>query len=118
MKLFVNLFMVSLFSVTASANTNVECTAISRTNDGEKKVEKTIPHVFESNNFSKWEADIGLISFSVLFDKEREDYRLMITKGPDYRDGTALRGAFPKSKELRASLVSPYETYQIICRQN
>lgn len=115
MKLFAFILSSLFVSMSAVAAPQVECVAVSRSNDGKNVIEKAIPLTFDSNQFRKWETDIGQISFSVLFDKEREDFRLMITKGPDYMNGTALRGAFPKSGELRASLVSPFETHQIQC---
>lgn len=117
MKLFAFILSSFFVSMSALATPQVECVAVSRSNDGKRVTEKAIPLTFDSHQFRKWETDIGLMSFSVLYDKEREDYRLMITKGPHYMDGTALRAAFPKSGELRASLVSPTDTHQILCQK-
>ena len=93
------------------------CTAVSRTNDGKKLTEQPMSKVYSDAASVKWEADIGPIYYMVMFDKDNEDYLVMITRGPAYQDGISLRGVFNKRGELRASWVSPEETWQVLCKK-
>jgi len=111
-----SLLAVILAFAASDAFAALECTAVSRSTDGKRIETKALPSVFKSTQVEKWETEIGLHHFSVTQHLDTDEYVLMITRGPAYMDGAALRAAMPKSGEIRASFVAPEETQRLICR--
>ena len=94
---------------------NPRCLAQLERTDGKRIDERTLTAGPGHAGGRKWEGEIGDGFFSVTHNAAEDDYLLLISRGPVYQDGLAVRGGFNARGELRASLVTPEQTFRIVC---
>ena len=109
------LILPALVSTIAFADPR--CFAQLERTDGKRIEERALTAVPGFPGGGKWEGEIGDGFFSVTRDAAGDDYLLLISRGPAYQDGLAVRGNFNKRGELRASLVTPEQTFRIVCNR-
>lgn len=101
--------------VSTIAMADPSCLAQLDRTDGKRIEERALTALPGYPGGKKWEGELGAGFFSVTHDAARDDYLLLITRGPAYQDGLAVRGDFNKRGELRASLVTPEITFRVVC---
>lgn len=109
-----HLFVLSAL-VPTIALADPRCFAQLERTDGKRIEERALTAVPGVAGGGKWEGEIGDGFFSVAHDAAGGDYLLLISRGPVYQDGLAVRADFNKRGELRASLVTPEQTFRIAC---
>jgi len=114
MKSIVGIFSILFFAIPSLAE--VTCEGYRQFPDLTSK-SVTLEVVFETAMQIKLVADIGDIHYLVNGDKTTGDYYTIISKGPEYIEGSIASGTFNSHGQLKGSWVIGSEIFKIVCKK-
>ena len=112
--LSIMVLLSNLISISASAKIN--CKAVKEVSVNQKLETETVDLVENKYGpeLSIYRADLGLMHFSVT-NENTGSYLLLITEGPDYLKGTAVRAGFDFKGKIKATIVRENTVYKLVC---